>query len=212
MKKMIALILGICLMTAAGAASAHDGEITFQQIPWGSSIAEVETLMESIYGSELTGFYKTPGSYTNTLVPILEEDNTIRDYVQLCVYTAAAGISGKIAGYENPSILFVFAVPADKDLEDPDNGELICAGVMTAAQNRNEANADLKNKLTQVYGEPDQDGVWIGSNDTLIWLIDANILYVKSAKRDKIPYHLYEAPAATPVPSNDVDPSDAGGL
>lgn len=215
MKKAFALFLSILLLLAVSTASAYDGEFTFQQIPWGSSISEVEAQLKTIYGSDLTVFTKPRKVPANGIILYVDENNTLQSSAQIWDYVATATISGKIAGYRPSMLVFMFAVPAEKDLEDPDNGELFCAGYMLQAPNRDEAFADLQNKLTQLYGEPnDVSGnlaFWAGTNDTLIHLSDTNVVYMKTAKPDEVPYHICET-ESTPVPSNDADPSDHSGL
>ncbi len=219
MKKSFAVILAALLLLTMSTASAYDGEITFQQIPWGSSIEEVETQLQSIYGANLTSYAKEAAKLSTSPINLfaMDDDHTITGFVLIDAYLVNSAMTAKVGGYDTGLLIYVFALPVDNPA--PDKDELTCVLISLNAPNVDEAIADLTAKLTQKYGEAGTlssgEPCWYGENDTAIILSGAVLIYVKAVNPDENPYQLADLstpePAQTPA-SNNVDPSDSDGL
>lgn len=178
MKKWIAMLLATVLLLNMGCALADvDTEITFQDIPWGSSKEDVyhivlekglaQTEDEYIYESDDGGAYLSYDSQKNYV------GKTGSDFLSWLDASWNFNKEKKIAGYNLDRLNFSF-------ITENDETHLIYVEVMLDwKSNEEEAYADLQQKLTTVYGEgfhqADTNGIlnyylWKGSDNTAVML------------------------------------------
>lgn len=214
MKKVLALIMVVLMMTSAGIALADvDTAITFQEIPWGSDAETVrQVLIEKEYISEDTEFscYEGRGFHLipNKTMHVVSESGT--DYNAVQFVMSSNKILKQIAGYDVNRMECSFA-------KNGDDAELLCVKVMLNAQRIDEAYADLAAKLASIYGKSKHgnfvgimyNDVWYGDNNTVVMLLvdrDEINLYYGTLDADSI---LQECLANF---SNGVDSNDTSGL
>lgn len=180
MKKWIAMLLATVLLLNMGCALADvDTEITFQDIPWGSSKEDVyhivlekglaQTEDEYIYESDDGGTYLSYNTQYNTHY----WESNQSDLLNRLDASWNFNKEKKIAGYNLDRLNFSF-------ITEKDETHLIYVEVMLDwKSNAEEAYADLQQKLTTVYGEgfhqADTNGIlnyylWKGSDNTAVML------------------------------------------
>lgn len=178
MKKWIAILLATVLLLNMGCALADvDMEITFQDIPWGSSKEDVyhivlekglaQTEDEYIYESDDGGTYLSYDSQKNYI------RNTGSDFLSWLQASWNFNKEKIIAGYNLDRLNFSFIT------ENDETHLIYVEVVLDWKSNEEEAYADLQQKLTTVYGEgfhkTDEYGftdyyIWKGANNTAVQL------------------------------------------
>lgn len=219
MKKLIVVLFTIILTIGFANAYAYDDEITFQNIPWGSSVQEVKNAMINIYGDEkpvLPGFSSGVGYHGG--IKLLHAEYLLyqdpKDRVN-------------IAGY-NARVVFVFAIGGNADLNldssaaETADKKLISVRFTVKAKNEQEAKEDLIKKITDIYGEgverKNGNVIWEGKNNTAIELLLKSsypddtfcIWYGKTVLNEAD----YLAPTSAPLNTspNNIDPNNKNGL
>ena len=218
MKKILSLLLIMLLVfTASGNALAYDDEITFQGIPWYQSFPEVVKYLAE-----------------NELV----EDNQIHDQLEILPYcygvwvldsksdidvlfydakvvnifgTDSVKMNRSIGGYEDLTAYMRYVL-------NEEEWKLFSVKFYLDVPNKEEAYADLGNKLASVYGEA-QNAVlygaevlyWKGANNTCIVLCNppdsmVQLLYCKLENKE----FFDQAVANYPTPSNNVENTTDG--
>ena len=218
MKKWIAMLLATALVLNVGCALADvDTEITFQDIPWESSMEDVyhtvlekelaEAYIEDVYDSYNDGAYLRYNTQYNTHY----WESSQSDLLSRLDASWNFNKEKKIAGYNLDRLNFSF-------ITENDETHLIYVEVMLDwKSNKEEAYADLQKKLTTVYGEgfhqADTNGIlnyylWKGADNTAVMLS-----YNQSS------LHLYygmldveERLAQIEVQEEPVDSDDTSGL
>ena len=228
MKKLIVLALVLLLCIGCTVAD-EEKEITFQGIPWGSSI---ETVTEwVIQQEEYSLSYDTAEKYLDRYLPmshnggysnmVLSESGKPIDYAEEDAYKKALGCSwtyggarGELKGYRFAGYdlkLFAYDYSCDGEITG-----LLSVGVVLEYPNGNDAAfEDLQQKLRAVYGAGDIDDektyLKLGANNTAVLLRRKNtpmLIYgVTNAKAI-----LDEIMAKQEVPAVTVDPADMKGL
>ncbi len=139
-------------------------EITFRDIPWGTSYADAKELLSDLDLWKLTG-----ESYKTYSV----EDITLGDYKGISFEKNDINIIGNtwnshidVAGYTTEDITLFFAyVPVDGVLtKTEEDSALYGARYEFKPENLSEAADDLEEKLSSLYGEPDST-----KTDSDIW-------------------------------------------
>ncbi|MCD7846794.1 MAG: zinc-ribbon domain-containing protein [Oscillospiraceae bacterium] len=139
-------------------------EITFRDIPWGTSYADAKELLSDLDLWKLAG-----ESYKIYSV----EDITLGDYKEISFEKNDINIIGNtwnshidVAGYTTEDITLFFAyVPVDGVLtKTEEDSALYGARYEFKPENLSEAADDLKEKLSSLYGEPDST-----KTDSDIW-------------------------------------------
>ena len=218
MKKLIAMLLAAALLLSAGCALADvDTEITFQDIPWESSMEDVhhavlkkelaEAVLEDVYDSNSGGAYLRYNAQYNTHY----WESNQSDLLSWLEAPWSFNKEKTIAGYNLDRLNFSF-------ITENDETHLIYAEVkLDWKSNEEEAYADLQKKLTTVYGEgfhqADKNGIlnyylWKGADNTAVML-----------SYNQYSLHLYygmldveERLAQIEAQEEPVDPDDTSGL
>lgn len=230
MKKLFALILAAMMLTVVGCAWAEEpaAEITFQDIPWGSSIEMVAEWV--IQQEEYSMSYDTAEKILTMYMPwyegsshhnmILTADGTpldrdtdadFRDVLaNWCTFGGERGeLAGfAIAGYKMNEIYYNFT-------RSEDSTGLISVGVnLDFPGGADAAFADLQQKLRSVYGAGDIDDETVyfktGANNTAVLL-----------RKGETPMLVYGVTNAVTLlndilcietPASTADPADTDGL
>ena len=228
MKKIITIIITICMMLAAStAANAQtDAAILFRGIPWESDILSfADAVSDELTGLESAFRYSVESS-AETLVMFegyTESTEIHLDYyyptvpVFEAVYTIDKS-TFSVAGIETNSI-WLYAVPKivnGEPLEGKENTDVVLARYDMRLESYTDKDAvydGLCKKMTQLYGSPDEKesymSLWYGANETFCSIVQYNdgavhIYYGKTdlPERMKLLQHSPE----------DIDSSDMGGL
>ena len=105
-------MVALLIISLIGSAAAYDEEITFQNIPWCSSIEEVKTILNELYGEFDCNQFDGSGSY------ILNSDGGyFSDWYSYEGQTVTLLIQPKdieMLGYPLESIRFVFATDGEE--------------------------------------------------------------------------------------------------
>ena len=213
MKKIIALLLAATMLLGMITAFAEDEakEITWQDIPWGSSFDGVHQIMtdKGIYNPSSTTVMQ--GKHANSIMSglagafllengdIEEEwysDKYIKSEIRHLVYFAPEVVAG---GYNVKTLIFTFS-PDDKLMT-------IVVGIDTNDFWSGPAE-DLSTKLKTVYGASDNENRYLklGENNTAVTLgstpMATGIIYGKTNWNEVLPGES----------ENVVDVTDTSGL
>lgn len=212
MKKVLALLLAVLMLASIGCAWAEEtveepAEITFQDIPWGLSVEEVQGALEKT-GAE-TRYYDDhfeSGILNDDENSVINYTDSLREGSMLLV----TDYPELIGGYEVKMMCFDFLL-----------------GVENQSWNRNETHLrqvsiklvnhdfdDLLQKMTNIYGEPTPMGygyMWYGDNSTAVYLQDGSycLYYGKIDALETIEAQWAEI-NGLPIPT--ANPSDTNGL
>lgn len=165
-------------------------EITFRDVPWGSSYTEVNSLLSDLNLWNLVGeLYRTYSVDEIILGDYEGLDFEIND-INIIAYASNDEIN--VAGYTTDEICLFFSyVPVDGILtRSEEDSALYGARYRFEPNNLSEMTQDLTEKLSSLYGEPDEiktDSHWLynvqyeyiywyGANDTEVVLksVDAS--------------------------------------
>lgn len=232
MKKVLALIMAVLMMTSAGIALADvDTTITFQGISWGSSVLDViDALLDSGIAvvqeawSDLDfqvlltdGALLTPeaGEYFhyNQDAKMYEVESNNNNYLSKFepYFFLQYATDKTIAGYGIKEIDFSF-------VQQGDETRLMTVQVRLDWQDTKAAYADLQAKLTSVYGEGKQT-TWAGIFDYYIWNGADNSMVMLDGSQNslKLYYGTNDAEAwlsaaEATEPEATVDSNDTSGL
>ena len=206
-----------------------EGQITFQGIPWRSSLGEVERLLtESGFIKEgavrptsvYTPFNLVPGRYMQKdegRLVIIPQTMDHHGYIRNCqvLMLWSSDVEKTIGGYEADSVYFTFAY-------DGENTELTTVELVLKTDDEERAIRDLQQKLTGIYGKHQRGSyknlytlVWKGAEDTAVMILsdskygEAVSLYYGMVS----PSAIYDAAdkRLTSRPGQ-ADPGDTGGL
>ncbi len=198
MRRILSVLLAVVLVIGlANTAFAYDEEITFQDIPWGSSIEDTikimvekgfiqEETIQAIGGPDnvINYMYVSDGEADylykkgKDIIFGNESDDQVRA-MGSCIFDnpLSSGLAKKIAGYNVNNIEFYFA--------KNDTGSGLISARIDLVFDRKETKEvfdDLTQKLTTVYGKPQKGKrsmlsgtkapyyAWKGKNDTCVWL------------------------------------------
>ena len=235
MKKIFVLLFVIVLVFGVDSSFAYDDEILFQNIPWGSSQTEVQDTEKVLYKDGkfiLEYFY-----YGFDDRDCFDDDGkTVTRKLLYFDYLLFSDLDQRvnIAGYD-ARVHFVFSAVCEPGSEiDFDNidfatlnslqKQLIEVYFSMNPPNKKEAQEDLANKLTAIYGKSEKNEtgyglLWKGNNNTEIELnggyYGGDTVCVTYRKRvlDNLNYVASTpVPKNTPAPSNNVDPHNSNGL
>ena len=180
MKKMMALLLAaMMLLGMIGTALAYDEEITWQGIPWGSSVDDVKSLLiEKGFVNDETEI-KLDNGY-NQIFPMDANGGeigfeTIDSTMPYAVTISLDQPNITVSGYEVMRICFIFA----KTGED---SQLITIGIAFSEKG---IYKELQKKFASAYGKgKTKKGVFgtefttvIGDNNTAVSLLKASISF-----------------------------------
>lgn len=182
MKRLAVFFLALVLTTFVSfSATAEVGEeITFRGIPWGANVQEFKDAMEGVRLRQTQPLWENywatwniPGSINGT--------NT--DY-QVGFHLIADEPNFKVAGYDIQYFYayFFYGETEDGKIDRSNEAARFHMAIYTFRfENVESAYADLKEKLTTLYGEGEQENkesiLWKGANSTemrLIWSNDEN--------------------------------------
>ena len=232
MKKVLAILMAMLMLTSAGIALADvDTPITFQGIPWGSSVMDVmdalldngiAVVQEAWSGQDFQvlltdGALLTPESgecfHYNQDAKMYEVQSENSKYVsKFEPYYFLQYVPDKtIAGYGIKGIDFSF-------VQQSDETRLMTVQVRLDWQDTKAAYADLQAKLTSVYGEGKQT-TWAGIFDYYIWNGADNSMVMLDGSQNslKLYYGTNDAEAWLSVAeagqlTTTIDSSDTSGL
>lgn len=177
MKKYLAFLLALVLITVCGAALAYDDEITFLDFAWYESYKVIEAyLMENSLASlPLFGY------------PMMKEGTGwtwIRDGKESIKEIKLGDDSIPIFGYDTLRIdkpIGGYAEGVHETMNyilDGDDWKLYSVRIIFDVPNPDEAHTDLLNKLNSVYGESRALktksltlNYWLGANDTFVFIL-----------------------------------------
>ena len=180
MKKMMALLLAsMMLMGLAGTALAYDEEITWQGIPWGSSVDDVKSLLiENGFVIDETEIKLYDGY--NQIFPMDANGGeigfeTIDPTMPYAVTISLDQPNIRVSGYEVKRICFIFATTGE-------DSQLITIGIAFSEQG---IFKELQNKFASAYGKGKTNkGVFgnefttvIGANNTAVSLLKSSISF-----------------------------------
>lgn len=176
MKKTIAfLLLAILAFTLISSAFAYDGEITFRDIPWGSTHKETEKLFKKSYGKKAKGYSSVVKGLTDCVVPtrVWVEDGQRQIETKIIMVDVDNGkTSEEFGGYPVEDIFFTFYSTTGQKgkgvLHD------LTVRIHAEENDKQEKTDALVKFLSDTYGEADvSDGdtwYWIGTENTYISL------------------------------------------
>ena len=157
-----------------------EGQITFQGIPWRSSVEEVERLLTEsglvkegaiTATSVYTPFNLVPGTYLQKdegRLVIIPQTMDHHGYIRNCqvLMLWSSDVEKTIGGYKADSIYFTFAY-------DGENTELTTVKLVLKTDDEERAIKDLQEKLTGIYGKNQRGSyksyyalVWKGAENT----------------------------------------------
>ena len=226
MKKIIALFLAAMMMLGmAGTALAYDEQITFQEIPWGSSVEETIKLLNekgfldpewAEYVNQVlipeSGYYIKKREEINA--EMSGDNGKVLTLLQIDRGNLFLAEDKRIAGYPVERLEFTFVVNGAES-------QLVDVGIDLKYENAAEAIADLQQKLTSVYGNSKHADVFYGTIATDCWIgADNSIILLYSSENGSVFTLDYGtlnaermiAAASGNAPKNNVDSSDVGGL
>ena len=233
MRKAIAIFLILALLAGMmGCAAAYDGEIVFQEIPWGTDREEALSLllgkgyipdeyMEMIGADELAAYfvYEQGGSYLgkNRSGISLHSENDVQRVLYTLLFRNPFDnvLVKKIAGYSVDEINLCFA-------DNRTESALIAVYLQIQSMENYEVFFDdLKEKLVKVYGKAETGkatGVtgknitfcaWEGDQDTCVWLFAdmgvVQLVYGTLNARNILKEYLTAKPAAVTPNPDDTD-------
>lgn len=232
MKKILAVLMAMLMLTSAGIALADvDTAITFQGISWGSSVLDVidalldsgiAVVQEAWSGQDFQvlltdGALLTPeaGEYFhyNQDAKMYEVESNNNNYLSKFepYFFLQYAPDKTIAGYGIKGIDFSF-------VQQGDETRLMTVQVKLDWQDTKAAYADLQAKLTSVYGEGKQT-TWAGIFDYYIWNGADNSMVMLDGSQNslKLYYGANDAEAwlsaaEAAVPEATVDSNDTSGL
>lgn len=191
MKKLLLItMLIICLSLTVTVFAKTDNEILFREIPWGSSYSEVEQLLPDF------DWYPMSFEYMRHY-PVCEvlTDSTSGfddDFTYGGINITAQPFSNKeteVAGYTTSDIELYFAFTSVNGVENQDYNDTAFYGARYSFEpaNLQGMTDDLTEKLSSLYGEPDDTKkdtdlwgnkttiiYWYGANDTVVTLRSVN--------------------------------------
>ncbi len=194
MKKTICLVLTLLLLVPCFAALAEAAEepateiyakpILFRGIPWGSTWEEAQKAFPEGIEFDVSG-YK---GFSSAEKYLLWNSNTIySDEILGNRYITTALNGLKVAGYPLSEIQLFFLGTSDGNgnlITDETHSALIYTqyyfGPFKSKSARNEAFADLLDKLTALYGDIDVSRtdksayLWYGADGTMVSLINSS--------------------------------------
>ena len=232
MKKVLAILMAMLMLTSAGIALADvDTPITFQGIPWGSSVMDVmdalldsgiAVVQEAWSGQDFQvlltdGALLTPEAgecfHYNQDAKMYDVQSKNSKYVSKFepFYFLQYVPDKTIAGYGIKGIDFSF-------VQQGDETRLMTVQVRLDWQDTKVAYADLQAKLTSVYGEGKQT-TWAGIFDYYIWNGADNSMVMLDGSQNslKLYYGTNDAEAWLSAaeagqPTTTIDSSDTSGL
>ena len=227
MKKIFALILTAMLLGLTGTALAYDKKITFQEIPWGSSVEDTIKILndKGFFNPEWAEYVNQIlmsecGSYIKEREEINAEmsgeNSKVLTLLQIDHGNQFLADDKKIAGYPVERLEFTFVVNGAES-------QLVNVGIDLEYKNAAETIADLQQKLTSVYGNSIHADVLHGIIATDCWMGTDNsiiLLYIsENGANFTLDYGTLNAEKMITValenhtaPTNNVDSSDVGGL
>lgn len=201
MKKIISVLLSICMLVACYSAFAEEANgkpILFREIEWGSSLPEViSKLPTEIKLNNL----RPDSSYHVEDAMTDGQKNYFDGHVVGYTYARSSSLEGiKVAGYELSGLRLRFAwVPDENGLivEDDNHTALFFAEYEIEPKDLDAVYADLTTKLSSIYGEPVSTKtsgsiidyvytVWNGGNGTMLALVSE--VYSSGSKNIYIRY------------------------
>ena len=188
MKKILAVILSVFLIVGWTCnVFAAKAEITFQGIAWGSSMEEVKTLLNDLYGEYESQESQGSGSY------LLGQDGKYAsDWAIYEASTVTLLIKPKdieLLGYPLANILFVFA-------QDGDKTQLITIALRPQAPDLSGASFDkmvgvFVDDCISQYGKPKKNSssqfILLGGENTAIYMYKDTDYFIWYGKTDAIP-------------------------
>ncbi len=191
MKKMLCLVFSLMMLLTGSALAEEEKEITFQGVPWGSSVVDsYKILFEKGLFSKAYDAYSRNKiikldpkwlqvDHGRTVRYLTAEDGVViayasEDYKQALAHLgtnhqsgySANGIGGKgvdakIAGYQVKQFDLWYAYHGN-------NTELVSVVLMLIVDDVDEAYSDLTAKLTTLYGEPESHSSTQNSSTTTL--------------------------------------------
>ncbi len=222
----VLLLAALLLAGPMSAALAYDGAVTFQGIPWGSSVEEaIQILNEKGFLDPEWGEYAAQvlvpeyGTYIKAREEINAELSSEHGEALVTLQLDRANLllaeDSRIAGYPVHRLELTFVRGGEET-------RLVGVGIDLAYESAAEAAADLRQKLTGVYGDSVHAEVLRGIIATDCWLGTGNsiiLLYVsESGEAFTLDYGTLDAEAMIAealenrAPANRVDSTDVDGL
>lgn len=185
----------IFTMMLSQAVFAYDKEILFRDIPWGSTVDEVSEIM----GETDPWINPLSGENIEQITGIDVSENPVYDNEDLGINIDYMDAIDEVAGYpvSFSTCKYVYIPEGDVIERDPDKTSLFCAYydfiLRKVDYKVNEMEEDLINKLSSIYGDPDDqiskkgkvNGLldaelthtyWYGANDTMLVLYAEKVL------------------------------------
>ena len=210
MKRMLAVVLiAVLLLSIASSALAYDEEITWQDIPWGSSIEKIEQYVkknykgfsaEDIWGEILD----------NEGMPITAHNGDYNGKIRGYYAEISDKSMPEVAGYKIAVIGFIF-------VSDGNSTSLVSISLYPIKPDgKDAAFTDLSEKVKAVYGDEvneNKDFVTVlGENNTAISVKRSDSMMLIYGKTDAIEIlNGVDTPAETTNP-NSVDSKNTNGL
>ena len=146
MKRILAFLFAFLMLTACAYAD-EAAEITYQGIPWGSSVETVKKWAKDQGFKVVAEYMISPPSYLNAEGKFTQGLMTITSNTGYTLVTAQQNSAFQVAGYDVSNLNFCF---------DTVDGKSALATVMVSIDPKYDTAQsldDLKQKLAQVYGE-----------------------------------------------------------
>ncbi len=233
MKKTFAVLLtAVMLLALPASAPAYDGKITFQGIPWGSSIeGSLDILKEKGFvNGDVLDYILTNYSLEDIILPEYgtylkaQKDMTAETTHENLAYLASLQIDG--GSMLLPEDLKIAGYPVERyDLTFFSSGEesgLIFVEICLKYDDPKAAFEDLEAKLTSVYGKPVHKSpiytldtyAWKGTDGSLVFICSLGGGETFSFYYGTLGAEAMIAEAAANAPGSDaaVDSTDVGGL
>lgn len=198
-KVFVSLCFALSLCTTAPVFAQTDSEILFRDVPWGTSFTDTENILSDFdwYGLSFESMKTFP------VQEVLTDDAGDTDiFTNGGINMTAQPFSNKeveVAGYTTSDLEMFFAYTSVDGIMQEDDSQTALYGARYEfePQNLQSMYEDIKNKLTSLYGEPDDvtsDKNWLGIKHTYTWWYGANdsIVVLRGADASEDTTDLYD--------------------
>lgn len=177
MKKFISLLLVVVLSISITSGALAASDISFRNVPWGSSYSKARNTLSGIRWYEYSGESHSADTI-NDIVGIGSDPKTINDNINMYSYSSSS-LKVSVAGYEVKEIKMYYAYTANNGTvtRSENDTSLYAASYKFEPTDLDGVYADLTGKLTSLYGEPvdtQHDVSWTNDKYTYTIWNDAN--------------------------------------
>ena len=186
MKKRIVCGIISALFLTLPASAQTDKEILFRNVPWGTNYEDTKAMIPELdlYPMHSEGMDQAP------IIDVISKDKSyiLKEFKNTHINIISHPFSNReieVAGYttSNVSLYFAFSIDGDTLPQDTEHSKLYGARYEFEPVDLQSASSDLKDKLSSLYGDPDDEKsstdfsktsrtsiYWNGANNTQVVL------------------------------------------